>query len=538
MLGVLIVDDEAIVRMNLKSMIDWEKEGFYILGEAENGKSGLELILREKPDIVITDVKMPVMDGLEMIREAGREYDGVRYVVLSSYEEFGLLKTAMNYGVTDYLLKLELTQTVLKKTLEKQRILLLREKGSLPGREMSWTEKAARFLRRILAGYEASVELENLLTQASPGIDPRRLSCIAIRFSSLNKGNSLEDEDYRTIETAVQSIINDITKPYFRGISFLADAGFCLFVYSPRTHGAEAREMCGIVIQMLRQYLNLAAAAGISSMEGSWDQLNRIMIDAIRTTGETFFRGYGIIVYSTELAEETSETPAATVYDWMELLRQALELRQAEKLKKIFRKLHDMLTPAGARNICPPSRVSRAEAFNLCFSVLGITLSVLKKEPGEPGTLVRALFEENFYETIGAIETLGGLREWLGSFEAKILNFFASVTEKSYEDHIVIAAKRYIADNFRRPISLNSAAKDLAISAGYLSSVFKRRTSTGFVEYVTGLRIDEAKNLLLSGQYKIYEVSDLVGYEDNGYFIKTFHKITGMTPKEFIRKHL
>lgn len=535
MLGVLIVDDEAIVRMNLKSMIDWEKEGFFILGEAENGKIGLELILREKPDIVITDIKMPVMDGLEMIREANRECDGIRYVVLSSYEEFGLLKTAMNYGVTEYLLKLELTPAILKKTLESQRETLLRDKDHLSGREMSAAGKAARFLHRVLAGYYVSGELETLLEQASPDIDPHRLSCIAIRFSPLNKRNSFGNEDYRTIEAAAQSIINDITKPYFRGISFLADSGLCLFVYSPQETGAKIPEMCGVIIQMLRQYLNLAAAAGISSLEGSWEAINRIMIDAIRTTEEVFFRGYGVTVYSAELDTDVSETHSQAVYDWAEPYRQALELRQVEKVKTILQKLNDILMPIQKSNVSAytSSRLSRAEIFNLCFSMVGITLSVLKKEP-----VKQALFDENLYETIGVIETLEELREWMKLFEMKVLDFFNSLPEKSYEDHIVIAAKRYIAENCRRPISLNIASKELSISAGYLSSVFKRRTNIGFVEYVTKAKIDEAKNLLLSGQYKIYEVSNMVGYEDDGYFIKTFHKITGMTPKEFIKKHI
>ena len=537
MLGVMIVDDDAIVRMNLKSLIDWEAQGFYILGEAENGEIGLELILREKPDIVITDIKMPVMDGLEMIHRARREYDEGRYIVLTSYEEFALLKTAMSYGVTEYLLKLELTPAQLIKSLENQREALLREKVQLPGREMSASGKAAQFLRKVLAGYDVSEELESLLEKAGPGIDTRRLSCAAIRFSPLNGKKSYGVEDHRTLETAAQSIINDITKPYFRGITFLADSGLCLFVYSPREGGAKAREMCGVIIQMLRQNLNLAAAAGISSIEDSWENINRIMIDAVRATEEIFFRGYGIIVYSAELGIDVSDASSSVVYDWAEPFRQALELRQADKVKAILQKIHAILTPPRRNSLSASSpqsaRLSRSGAFNLCFTVAGITLSVLKKEPGE-----KAPFDENLYETIGAIETLEGLRQWIKTFEAKVLNFFDSLPEKSYEDHIVIAAKRYIAENCRRPISLNAAAKDLAISAGYLSSVFKRRTNTGFVEYVTKVKIDEAKNLLLTGKYKIYEVSDMVGYEDNGYFIKTFHKVTGMTPGEFIRKRI
>lgn len=525
MLGVVIVDDEAIVRMNLKSLIDWEKEDCCILGEAENGRTGLELILREKPDIVITDIKMPVMDGLEMIRRAGQEYDAARYVILSSYEEFALLKTAMSYGAGEYLLKLELTAEALKKTLAAQREILLRERNGVSGREDSPANRAARFLRRVLAGYDVAGELESLLPRTSPGIDPRRLSCIALRFSLLNKQNAFEEEDHRTIETAAQSIINDITKPYFRGLSFLADAGLCLFVYSPGGEDGRSREMSSVIIQMLRQYLNLAAAAGISSITGDLRDINRIMIDAIRATEEIFFRGYGIIVYSAELEEELPPAHSPAAYDWAEPFRQALELRQRDRVRTIFQAVQDILSA--------PRRISRAEAFNLCFSMAGITLSVLQKAPGDTIHV-----DENLYEAIGGTETLEGLREWLGSFEAKICAAFDSLPEKNYEDHIVIAAKRYIAENCRRPISLNSAAQRLAISSGYLSGLFKRRTGTRFMEYVTKAKMDEAKNLLLSGQFKIYEVSDMVGYEDSGYFIKTFHKVTGMTPKEFITRRM
>jgi two-component system response regulator YesN len=527
MLGVVIVDDEAIVRMNLKSLIDWEKEDCCILGEAENGRVGLDLILREKPGIVITDIKMPVMDGLEMIRRAGQEYDAARYVILSSYEEFALLKTAMSYGAGEYLLKLELTAETLKKTLAEQREILIREQKGASGREDSPANKAARFLRRVLAGHDVDGGLESLLPRASPGIDPRRLSCIALRFSLLNKQNAFGQEDHRAIETAAQSIINDITKPYFRGLSFLADAGLCLFVYSPGGEDGRSREMSSVIIQMLRQYLNLAAAAGISSITGDLEDISRIMIDAIWATEEIFFRGYGNIVYSAELGTDIAPSGSPAAYDWAEPFRQALELRQGGKVRTIFQAVQDMLSTP------PPRRISRTEAFNLCFSVAGIALSVLKKEPPEP-----VFVDENLYEAIGHTETLEGLREWLGAFEARICSVFDSLPEKNYEDHLVIAAKRYIAENCRQPISLNSAAKHLAVSAGYLSSVFKRRTGTRFMEYITKAKMDEAKKLLFSGQFKIYEVSDMVGYEDSGYFIKTFHKVTGMTPKEFITRRM
>jgi two-component system response regulator YesN len=130
-----------------------------------------------------------------------------------------------------------------------------------------------------------------------------------------------------------------------------------------------------------------------------------------------------------------------------------------------------------------------------------------------------------------------GLGDWVKSFKEKVLEMFSDDSEKNYDDHLVTAAKRYIVENCHKPLNLDMVAKSLSISSGYLSSVFKRRTQIGFVEYVTGVKIEKAKKLLLSGQYKIYEVSYMVGYEDTGYFSKTFHKMTGQSPKDFIALH-
>jgi two-component system response regulator YesN len=540
MLGIVIVDDEAIVRMNLKSIIDWEKEGFVILGEAENGKKGMELIIREKPDIVISDIKMPVMDGLDMIRNVKKEYDGARYVVLSSYEEFGLLKTAMNYGVTDYLLKLELTQESLRQTLEALKKSILFENTTPQDREISPYSKVAQILRRVLAGYYVSEELGNTLTQANKKIDTARLSCIAVRFSLIRK--TLGEGDRRTLEMAAHSIINNIVKQYFEGISFLEDAGFCLFVYSPGKNKGRIEEMCRLVINMLRQYLNLDAAAGISSLEGGAEIIHQIMIDAIRATDEVFYKGFGVVIFSRDVREACPREDISAVYAWNDPFRRALELHRDDEIKKIFKTLRGFLSPPlqvllkkpeDGERPRPVIKLSRAAAFELCFSLVSVTLSVIRDYAAGEG-----VFNENLYEHIGKIETLEGLREWLDSFEWSILEWFTSIQENSRDDQIVAAAKCFAVENIHKPVSLNDTAAHLAISAGYLSSLFKRCTGLGFVEYVTRIKIKEAEKLLCSGKYRIGEISEMVGYEDTGYFSKIFHKLMGLSPKEYKSRHI
>jgi two-component system response regulator YesN len=547
MLGILIVDDDAVVRMNLKSIIGWEKEGFVITGEAENGKKGLELILRDKPDIVITDVKMPVMDGLEMIRNARVEDESVRFIVLSSYDEFGLLKTAVNHGVTDYLLKLELTPEVLLNTLEGIKKSILYEDNTTRNREISPYSKLAKILRRVLAGYYAGEELEHTLKMVNQDIKTERLSCMAVRFSLSGKGVSFEAEDWRTLEIAVHSVIHNITKQFYPGISFLEDTGICLFVYSPAEGIGRVREMAGIIITMLKQYFNLESSVGVASVTGGINDIHRLMIDAIKAAEEVFFRGFGTVIFSSEVSDAavSGETGAsgAGVYNWAETFRQALELHRKEDLKDIFKTLKGFLAvksrPLIRKNTglgdspSPVPAVSRSEAFNLCFSLVNTTLSVLRDHPAD-----RDFFNENLYEVIGRIETLKGLREWVESFEAAVFGWLDSIYEKSHDDFLICSAKRYVAENFQKPVGLNKAAKHLSISSGYLSSLFKRRTGLCFVDYVTRVKISEAERLLVSGRYRVGEIAEMVGYEDAGYFSKIFHRITGFTPREYMSRHI
>lgn len=131
MLGVVIIDDELLARVGVKSVLEWESAGYQILGEASNGAEGLKLILDKKPDIVITDIKMPVMDGLEMIKKSKEDKLNPKFIVLSSYDEFHLVKEAMKLGAVDYLIKLELDEQSLRETLEpvKQQILMEKERS-------------------------------------------------------------------------------------------------------------------------------------------------------------------------------------------------------------------------------------------------------------------------------------------------------------------------------------------------------------------------------------------------------------------------
>lgn len=131
MLKVVIIDDEALVRVGLKSMINWDELGYEIVGEAANGQSGLDLILKNKPDIVFIDIKMPVMDGLEMMHSVLKTNHKPKFIILSSYDEFQLVKQAMKLGAEEYLIKLDLEPEILSNALSmvREKIMIEHDKS-------------------------------------------------------------------------------------------------------------------------------------------------------------------------------------------------------------------------------------------------------------------------------------------------------------------------------------------------------------------------------------------------------------------------
>lgn len=513
MLGVVIVDDEALVRVDLRSIIDWESEGCTILGEAENGQRGLEMILNIRPDIVITDIKMPVMGGLEMMRAAKAEYSGAQYICLSSYEEFALLKQAMHLGAADYLLKLELTSEALLSVLNTQK-KILQQRSNTGTHDISYEAQASRALSDVLSGMPLSENLSDVLSLAAPAINTKKICAIAIKLA-LSDSVQL---DNRKIEAATIGIIKDISKGYFDGITFCAKENLYLFIYTPKQKSSVA-EMGRVIINVIHRYLNTQSAVGVGKSVGSFEDIKEIMESAITATEEAFYSGYGSVFHSLKPSQNIESGDS----EWTFTLRQALELQDTDSLQNVFNYVDNLMK----------KRISRNEAHNLCFTVIFMSLSALKWNKKS-----KELYEENIYETIINMDTLEKLRLWMLSFESRLIGIISNISsEKTRDEHLVSAAMHFINQNCRSQINLTMVANHLFISPGYLSHVFKRTANISFVEYVTNAKIEEAKKLLLSSNYKIYEVSEMIGYEDSSYFSKLFQKITGLKPKEYIARN-
>ncbi|TCL70798.1 two-component system response regulator YesN [Hydrogenispora ethanolica] len=541
MVKVVIIDDEPLVRVGLRSMIPWEELGYELSGEATNGRQGLELIGKQQPDIVITDIKMPVMDGLEMMRLVLKAEQPVKFIILSSYDEFQLVKQAMKQGAEEYLIKLDLEPEVLTETLAAVREKLLAERGRSDQEER--LEKGLRenlellregFFQRLLSK-PAAPQAELSEQAAYLGIDlDELLACALIRIN-LNNPAELEKYDaneLHVLESSIHNTINEIVNDIFKGYTFVWNPGEFIVIFSAAAglaNEAYRKKAVGMgerLAQMIKQYFNIGVSVGISDPHQGFTELSRAYFESCRAVQQSYYSGAATVLCFADVPQGESDQAQIDMAELKTALPKAIELLDLELIGAAFEMVFNLLNEP---------KLSREQAYDLCFQIAYLINGALNVSEAELKEIIG--YRNSLYESILTLNTLAELGHWLTGLERRLCRFI-SQTDEQKNHRLVAKAKRYILDHYREEISLNEVAAAISISPGYLSTIFRQDTGICFTDYVTEAKIGQAKKWLRESDYKIYEISALLGYQNAYYFSKVFKKVTGMTPSEFSGKKL
>ncbi len=262
---VLLVDDEAVVRIGLKSMIDWNQNGFELVGEAANGEKALELIYSKRPDIVLTDIKMPAMDGLELISYPFEEELRPCFLVLSSYDDFKYVKGALKAGATDYLLKLEMTPEKLLETLSGVRESLAhRARGAEREGAGSHHRTIRNTFFNLISGVSLSPRDEAaFLELLSDGTEKQNFGCLVLKSMDLHKFDTISETDLHMLNSAVVNIVEEVLHEYCRAFCIAGHRGVYYGVFAAESENRTySEEFCVRIPILLAQYLNLNVKAG------------------------------------------------------------------------------------------------------------------------------------------------------------------------------------------------------------------------------------------------------------------------------------
>ena len=538
MLKVVIVDDEALVRVGLKSMLEWENLGYMLAGEASNGQQGLEMIVASQPDIVITDIKMPVMDGLEMIRKASDFCSSIKFIVLSSFDEFHLVKQAMKMGVEEYLIKLELEPETLKGTLTqiREKILAEREeddKRKRLERHLRVNKPIMReeFFKKLIGKFLLSQE-EIDETKAYLEIDlfEERLFCVTIKVHDMHNMDQFENEDLQLFNFSVINIVDEIANDLFKGYSFKFNTGEYAAILSLENgmedlaFKAKTDEMAERLIQMLKQYFNISVSIGVSCLCSGLKQIAKAYSESYEAVQNSFFKGSGKVIYYSEINPQTVGEANIVISNIKDNLLKAVQTNDIEAVQIIFDEIV---------NTFECFRISREKAYDLCCQVGYLISGNIDLEEEELKEVLG--YDTSLYDNISKLSTLAEIIHWMRMLQRGLCLLLTKNDEQG-TNRLVAKARKYIHEHYTEDINLNDIASMFSISPGYFSTIFKQNTGMCFTDYVAEVKIAEAKKLLRESNYKIYEISEMLGYENAYYFSRVFKKITGMTPSEFLSK--
>ncbi|KJS50555.1 response regulator [Desulfosporosinus sp. BICA1-9] len=548
MYKLLVVEDEVLIRKGIVKSIDWNSLGYEVIGEAVNGSDALEMIERNTPDVVLTDVKMPVMDGLELSRIIEGRYKGIKIIILSGYADFEYAKAALKVHAFDYLLKpTDKTKFIdtfvrLKTELDKEKeknhdmVLLLGKMNE------GLINLRADFIFSLLNGdipsiqntYERMEYLELDLTGENFTV-----AVIKIEGSMINLLKKWGN-DAKRIMFACTKIIQELLDIENCGIVIAKGLGELIVVFNFKTYEITS-ELCNKAKLILNQSCsnikktifideNIIIAAGlglsypdINHVSKSYMQANK----ALKGRSYDYCRDFFIFDQSQEdtisfekhwIKEYPSEANSIIVEITCGNTEKARELVEALFNKFLRAKLSCTLI--------------QNYAYVLCF-LIAANLSELQKQIGES-----EIFTSDFEDCIKKTGTIEEIKEYLLNVLLNLAEDIKSFKQTDQKTHrkIIQTVKDFINNNYFEDISLEIISKHVFVSSAYLSFLFKSITGENYTDYLRKVRLEKAKELLSRIDLKVYEIASKVGYNDYKYFSIQFKKTYGLSPTKFREK--
>jgi two-component system, response regulator YesN len=529
---ILIIDDEPVVREGISETIEWGTHGFELVGACRDGREGLQAVEELRPDVVLTDICMPFVDGLELAATIGDQYPAIKILLLTGHDEFEYAQAAIKLKVRDFLLK-PITADEIRKVLDTLRAEIDAERDHRKGLErLSEQVKASlpvyreRFLNRLVGDTVSDTERIQsfrLLDLDLPG--PVFVALVVDPDPVSSPGYEEGVSDERLFGLGVHDIVRDVVSELSGAVSFSTPQEQAVVLLSVGDTDSAVPAALAVAEQISdRTVRELGKTVSIGIGEGRTEgaAVMRTFQDASAALDYRFVLGPGQImtIQQARGGELDSDFPKGS--DYRERFLQTVKTGTAEEARGALQQVIQAV---------------RAEQDDIegcvvfMYRLLADTLNALE-DIGISCSDVRSL-GTNPFDRLAQMKTLGEMERWFSLFVPEALEILDS-RRLQHSQRKARAAQQFIDSNFADPdLSLQQVCSVLAVSKSYLSPIFKAGTGMTFVEYVTRCRMEEAKKLLRSESLKVYEIAERVGFRDAHYFSLTFKKQTGLTPREF-----
>jgi two-component system response regulator YesN len=525
MIKVMIVDDEILVRLGLRSTIAWAEHGFAVAGDASSGQQAIDKFVAADPDILITDIRMPGMDGIELIRALKSRKPGLKTVILTNYDNFDYAKEALKLGADEYLLKTALDNQTLLPVLQKLREAIEREQEqNLKIEELQQQARTGlsylkKFLaERLITGRIAAAEWSGFLKDLNLQWEGNLFQAVLLKGKP---GRAA----LRPLADQMTGLISDIVERINAGLVWEAPAGLewgVIYSFRPDEAAGYSKQIIPFNIRQiqtcLRQYFQLATLAiggpvldDYGQIGGAWKLLHQ-------QADYRYFFPERDFLHHTDLPSDgpaychTSQLEKAFIL----AIRHGETEGSREALAALFTQVEEQASALLLRRV---AQELYGELSKLAWEN-GIALTALF-DPGEE--------EHCFLERCNRIAEI---RDWFLAKAGILSRRLREIRLGTYSPAIKQAVS-FIEGNYAQDIDLLSLARRVGLSKNHLCTLFREETGQNFVEYLHRVRIAHACRLLETTDSLISEIGLKVGFGDPKYFAKVFQKLQNCPPSEY-----
>lgn len=534
MYKVLLVDDEVLIRQAISENIHWEEMGFELLAGCENGREAIRVIEETAPDLVLTDICMPYVDGIELARYVQEHCPGARTIIISGYDEFEYAKQAVRYQVMEYILK-PITPTELTEVLLKAKAILDKEHS----REQTFRKLRGayrsnrpilrtRFLNSLLRGNEREEDLEEKMRELELTLEDSCLNTAIVEGDDLSPFlNQYAGVHEDLALFSIFNILQELIEQAGKGIVFQDQEERTVIIFQGKDSKSLEKEMDAGLQEARAKILELLQ---IETTAGVGVPVTRVMdlhysFDKARAAAEMkWLLGGGQILHAETVAERET-LGEVDVPQWAARVLAAIKEADEEGVEREVR--------AFAQEI-REQRMTRNRAILLMQNLLLTVLNRANLNEKQENQLV-----EEEKSLMNRLYTYEHLRDMATDVIAICQSISRLLGERmdSYGKKQAMRAMDYIDQNYMNSdLNLNTMCSYLAMSTSYFSNLFKTHTGETFVEALTRRRMEAAKELLVTTTKRSYEIAEEVGYADPHYFSIAFKKATGQTPTEYAKE--
>ncbi|NOU71378.1 response regulator [Paenibacillus sp. LMG 31458] len=525
MFKVLIVEDEMLVRIGLKSSIDWGELGMEVIADVSNGQAAWEVYHDQKPDLILTDIKMPIMDGLQLISQIREKDSKTKIIILTAYDEYNLLRKAVQLGISDYILKLKMSIVEMESVLKKVQTELLEEnihtttaQEDLKANIIHLKENAVKDY--LFYGRYSEAEFAEVTNKLHFRISPERLVLCVLAIDKFEQMESkLKDNQGNLIRFSILNIINELLGGYLRGeVLHEKDEKYMLLfsfpdMVSEQTIYQNVQEILSHINNIIKKYLNTSISCGISTINNGYASLKQMYRECVSALEQRFILGNERFI------------------QWQDMGRDNLLKDISMKLEKMwqdsdqFNERYAKEIEAGIKTLTQSASISKAEIQIMVIRWIHWPTVYLNVYMDDISNMA--------LDFAGQIHKCTTLDETIDIFKQFLSELKSSHAKKKFIDKEIAEAAKFIQLHYHQDISLQQVAYQVKLSPNHFSSLFKKNLDLSFIEYLNRFRIDMAKDMLVNTHLKSYEIAEKVGYMDYSYFSRVFKKVTGMRPNEF-----